>query len=144
LKDYQASLKQYFAARELLTPICRDVPDHSRAWRTFWHTFTNPVATYTGMKQYEQALDQLQAYLRQRGEGASDRDRLHEAWLLDQLQRYDDAIEALDGCVERYRGAPAMKAVATKASQLAERHQEAEGEKPPEAYLKRLHDIAKL
>lgn len=98
------------------------------------------------MKRYDEALVQLQAYLRQRGDGAAERDRLHEVWLLDQLQRYDDAQRALDECVRRYRDSESMKAVTAKAAQLVENYSKlAEQEaNPPDEYLLRLKAVASL
>jgi hypothetical protein len=142
LQQYDDSLQQNLAARQILAPICPEVPNHDRAWRTYWFTYTNPVATYTGLKRYDQALRVLQQYLQKRGDSASVGERLHAVWLLDQLQRYDDALAALNDCVDRYRQSPAIKVVSSKALQLLKRYDEGPVESPPENYLRQLRAVA--
>ena len=151
LEDYDAALSKYQLARELILAITEQQPDHARARQTLISSFTGPVAVYTKRKQYDLALSDLRKALEIRRDERMIDDLLHEVWLLDRLDRFEEAQGALESFLARFGdSAEPMRAAAKKASELVELHvaddtsapdEDSSGEPPP-GYLQQLKSLA--
>lgn len=152
LGDYGAALEKYRAARRLIEPIHQQQPDHRRALGTLISSYTGPVSLYTKTEQYQLALDELRNALRIAGDARTPHDQLHEVWLLDRLQRYEEAAQLLGDLENEFAGSAAsLAALVAKSQQLLDYHTERRQPDvpsehyvaPTEHYLQQLGRLAR-